>query len=996
MGPFWRILRWSCLLFCLLTARVSNAASAQQLLIKNWTRDDGLPSGTVTAVAQSPGGYLWVGTSAGLSQFDGMRFKSLDLRQVPGLHDQAVVCLSADHGGSLWIGLADGHLVRLREGVLSAFLPPSRETAYRYLQQVVEDRDRSLWTLNHEGSLNRLVGGVFKPGSDRADLIGLAEDIAGRVWVAGPGDLQVSEAGHWVSLWDRARQADFSPGALAPARNGGCWVAGNGCVRRFDAGRWVERYQLAPGEASVVSSLLEDGEGRLWLGSDGGGLVLCDKGYPTRRITQEQGLPGDRVRCLFEDREGNLWVGLEGKGLARVRTGMFSSYGRAEGLSGERVLCVCEGRAGEVWLGTDGHGVQRIQAGQIQHYGKQSGLSNECVSAVCRDRSGRLWVGTRGGGLFALDGERFIATGAELGFQRMVLALHEDVHGRLWLGEQTGPGRWIEALEQGRRQTLPVPGKLPRLEVCAIAETGDGSLWFGTGEEGLWRWQAGTFTHYGAQQGLPPGRLNTLYVDHIGTLWAAVAGAGLALWNREQFVSINASDGLPDENLTQVTDDGLGYLWCGSERGVFRVKQADLWRLAQGRGRHVECRLFTRTDGLPSDECTGQGCRTRDGRIWFATSVGVAAVDPRHVMFNPVPPPVVVEEVLLNGMPFSAGEKPPAGAPLRIRPGWSRLAFHYTALNFTAPARVRFNYRLRGFDETWVEAGIARRADYNYLPPGSYRFDVIACNEDNVWNRTGASLAFMVLPHYWQTWWFRLGILGGMLGATASSVRLVVTRRLRRRLARLERQRTLEQERARIAQDLHDDLGTSLTEIHFLSAVARSPSISPAQVKVRLESIAEKALEMIKALDEIVWAVNPKNDALPNLVNYLCLFAQHFLKPTAIRCRLDVSPDLPDLSLNAEQRHTLFLLTKEALANAAKHSGASELWLRVTQKSSRLTLVIEDNGRGFDPATLKQNGNGSRNGFKNIEARMKHLGGCGVVRGALGQGTRVELDLPLR
>lgn len=153
---------------------------------------------------------------------------------------------------------------------------------------------------------------------------------------------------------------------------------------------------------------------------------------------------------------------------------------------------------------------------------------------------------------------------------------------------------------------------------------------------------------------------------------------------------------------------------------------------------------------------------------------------------------------------------------------------------------------------------------------------------------------------------------------------------------------------------------------------------------------------MIKALDEIVWAVNPKNDALPNLVNYLCLFAQHFLKPTAIRCRLDVSPNLPDLSLNAEQRHTLFLLTKEALANAAKHSGASELWLRVTQKSSRLTLVIEDNGRGFDPATLKQNGNGSRNGFKNIEARMKHLGGCGVVRGALGQGTRVELDLPLR
>jgi len=304
---------------------------------------------------------------------------------------------------------------------------------------------------------------------------------------------------------------------------------------------------------------------------------------------------------------------------------------------------------------------------------------------------------------------------------------------------------------------------------------------------------------------------------------------------------------------------------------------------------------------------------------------------------------------------------------------------------------VQFRYQLVGLDESPVEAGSARVVRYSYLPPGNYEFHVTARNEGGDWHEAGASLAFEALPRYWQTWWFRLAGMGVLLGASAGTARWVITRRLRRRMAALEQQHALESERSRIAQDLHDDLGTSLTEINFLSAMAGSSSSSPNEVKGCLEGINEKSLELVKALDEIVWAVNPKNDSLPNLVNYLCLFAQDYLRPAAIQARLDVPPGLPDLPLNAEQRHTLFLVTKEALANAAKHSAASEVWLRVVLKDALLKLVVEDNGRGFEVGTLPTN----RNGLKNIENRMRCLGGCGQVHSAKDGGTRVEMELPL-
>jgi len=993
MSAIRRLGGWFCLL-ALLPKPPILGAGAREFLIQNWTREHGIPGTTVTSVSQTPDGYLWLGTFAGLARFDGVRFVTLDLRQRVGVPDNSISSLRTDQQGNLWIGTSGGHLVRMNRGTFTAYLPPSRQTADRYVQKIAQDQSGAIWALNYEGGLSRLTGDSFQTVTAPAGLLALVAGAGGRLWMARPDELLSWEDGNLQQVWGVSQEPRFQVSALAPARDGGCWIAGNGCVQLFNDGRLQETRAMLEGKQAAILGFLEDREGSLWLGTYGGGVMVIEPDGRMKRLGREVGLPSDLVRCLFEDREGNVWAGLEGRGLARIRRAMFSSYGQAERLSDETVLCACEGSEGEIWVGTNGDGVYRIQEQQIQRFGASEGLTNEFVWTVRQDRAGKVWAGTWGGGLFRLEGSRFMETSKEFGATPVVLALHEDKQGTLWLGQRTGPERVIEAVERGQRRTLTVPGELPRVEVRNIAETRDGSLWFGTTDEGLLRLENGHFRHYTVDDGLPTGGISTLHVDDEGALWLGVADVGLVLWEQERFAAVKGSHDVLGQNLNQITDDGLGFLWCGTRSGVVRVKKADLRRLAQGEEQPLNWRRFSKADGLPGNECSGGGFRARDGRLWFPTLTGIAVVDPRHLTPDPPPPTVLVEEVYVSGQRVYGRREVPDGtrALLEVPPGTSSLEFVYTALSFTAPDRLRFRYQLLGLDDERVDASSARVARYNRLPPGKYEFQVTARTESGEWNDATSNLEFVVLPHYWETSWFRLLAVVAALGATAGIARGVILRRVERRLAILKQQHALEAERSRISQDLHDDLGTSLMEIKFLSTVAGSASSSPAEIRDYLADINNKSLELVKALDEIVWAVNPENDSLRNLVNYLCLFAQEFLGTASIQCRLDVPPGLPDLPLNAEQRHTLFLVTKEALANAAKHSAANEVRLRVALSGSHLTLIIEDNGSGFDAATVKP----GRNGLRNIENRMKHLGGKAVIISVPQQGSRVQLELPLR
>ncbi len=474
------------------------------------------------------------------------------------------------------------------------------------------------------------------------------------------------------------------------------------------------------------------------------------------------------------------------------------------------------------------------------------------------------------------------------------------------------------------------------------------------------------------------------------------------------FHTLTTRQGLDDDVVSQILEDDFGHLWIGSNRGIFRLSKKLFEAYAAGRITSVEGVAYGKSEGLQSLECTGgfspAGLHARDGALWFSTVKGAVRIDPalmvvsgttnavtRNHLFNVLPPPVVIEEVQVDDDPVltAVGDGWPLPR-LDLRPGQKKIEIRYTALSFTAPEKVRFKHRLVGLDSGWVEAGDGRVARYAKLPPGEYRFEVTACNNDGVWNQKGARLPVRSVPYVWQTGWFLS--LAGLLAVAgvAGTARLVAVRRLRYKLAQLRQRNALDDERARIARDIHDDLGARLTKISLLSSLTERDLSDPHKTTEHVEEIACAVREVTSSLDEVVWAVEPKNDTLDNLATYLCQYAEEFLGGTSVRCRLKVPTLLPAFTLPSAVRHDIFLVVKEALNNVAKHAKASTAWLGLSFEKGRLTLTVEDDGCGFDVGTVRRG-----NGLDNMAKRVGRLGGEFRMEKKPEGGSRVMFSIPL-
>ncbi|HVM48882.1 MAG TPA: triple tyrosine motif-containing protein, partial [Candidatus Acidoferrum sp.] len=551
--------------------------------------------------------------------------------------------------------------------------------------------------------------------------------------------------------------------------------------------------------------------------------------------------------------------------------------------------------------------------------------------------------------------------------------------------------------------------KLGSPDVRAIAETPDGALWFGMLGGGLGCLKDGALRQFRKPDGLSSDFVLALYAEADGTLWIGTSDNGLCRLRDGRFATISSPQGMLASIVSQIADDGQGNLWLGSHHGILRVSKADLNRCASGQAGTVRCLSYGRAEGLTSQKCSGGFqpgvCQSADGRLWFPTAKGLAVIDPRGFTTNTVPPPVVIEELLVEGKPVALppDQSPGAAPPVQIPAGKQRFELRYTGLSFAAPDKVRFKYKLEGLEHDWMDAGPNRFVQYSYLPPGDYTFRVQACNNDDVWNELGASLAFTVLPRPWQTWWFKGALLALGGGAVAAVAVWAVRLRVRRRLEQLERQRALERERARIARDIHDDLGASLTRISLLSQGVRAELEGKPGAAADADQIYSTARELTRAMDEIVWAVNPRHDSLDSLSAYLGRFAQSFLSTAGVRCRLDLPLNPPHWPLSADVRHNTFLAFKEALNNVAKHAHASEVRISLELEPDAFVLLIADNGRGFDWAALKGQPApaddaarpGAGNGLLNMRRRLEEIGGTCEWDAAPGEGTRVRLVISL-
>jgi len=963
--------------------------------------EDGLPQNSVTAIVQTRDGYLWLGTYNGLARFDGVRFTVFADSTTPGLQSSRVTSLFEDDAGRLWIGHETGGLTRFKDGKFEAMEIRSTWKGGKIVA-IGADATQDLWLVNETGLLARWRDGlVLTPRAGVAPgIVSFATDNRGGVWIARDGKLSVLQGEKLVPVaFDGGSEDGYVQGICA-SRSGGLWVAIEGRVRQWQDNRWIKDLGAAPWGLSGILPLIEMQDGSLAAGTVDSGLYLIIPGGGALHFNRTNGLPQNWVRSLCEDREGNLWIGAGSGGLVALRAGKVATVNPPDDWQGRAVLSVSVARDGAMWIGTEGAGLYRFHDAQWTRFADNDGLANPFIWSVAEDAQGRLWAGTWGGGLFVLRSQRFERVPGLENLTAPVTALLHAPDGTSWVGTgdglmqyETGGMTWF-----GRPQGLELP------DVRAVAQSKDGTVWFGMSGGGLGRLKDGAVRQFWKRDGLSSDYVHCLRLEADGTLWIGTAGNGLIRLKDERFAVVGTKQGLPDGVICHIEEDERGFFWMSSHGGILRVSKAELHRCADGEIDIVPCLTYGKGDGLPTLECSGglqpAGCRTADGRMWFPTTKGLVAVNPTDVKHNQLPPPVVIEEVLVDDLPVIANGA--GGSPLEISPGRQQFEFRYTGLSFTAPEKVRFKHRLVGLETKWTDAGTKRAVNYSYIPPGKYNFRVLACNNDGVWNEAGGALAFTVLPHFWQTWWFRA--LAGFNAAAlvAGSVLFAARRRMHDKLERIERQRAVERERARIAKDIHDDLGASLTRITLLSQSARGELDNSPEAAADVDRIYRTARELTRAMDEIVWAVNPQHDTLDSLASYLGRFAQEFLNAVHIRCRLDLPMQLPAWPLTAEVRHNLFLAFKEALNNAVRHADASEVRVSLTIEPAGFALRLEDLGHGFatdreragdahDPARLA-----SGNGLANMHQRLTEIGGRCDIHSAPGQGTKVTFFVPIK
>ena len=567
--------------------------------------------------------------------------------------------------------------------------------------------------------------------------------------------------------------------------------------------------------------------------------------------------------------------------------------------------------------------------------------------------------------------------------------IHEDRQGALWIGTSKG----LNVFRAGKFKTYTPTNGLAGTDVMAICEDASGAIWLGT-DSGLSRWHDGQFTTFTTRQGLSHNSVDALYEDADHALWIGTKGGGLNRFKGDKFTAYTTKQGLFSDEIYEIVEDDFGYFWMSCRTGIFRVRKKDFEELDRGAIKVVSTTSFGKADGLLSVQCNGvskpAGWKGKDGRIWFPTIRGVVAVQSR-IETNQKLPPLVIEEIIADKRPVerervralqrSTPEGSAAPMVLKIPPGRGEIEIHYTALSFQAPEKNRFKYMMEGIDSAWIDAGAGREAHYNSIGPGSYRFRVIACNNDGIWNEAGATLLLEFLPHYWQTWAFKLAIL--------AALGLLLSAAYRFRVARL---RAMERLRIQIAADLHDDVGARLTKVAMVTELLDRETRQTDSIKPHIQSISRTTREIIQAMDEIVWTINPKNDTLDHLANYIFQYAQEYFQNTGVRCRLDLPARLPDFAISTEQRHNMFMAFKEALNNVLKHANATEVRIGLTVVDGQVTILIADNGRGFSTDQVRSSGNG----LDNMKARLERIGGKLVLDTRPAGGTTVRMEADVR
>jgi signal transduction histidine kinase/ligand-binding sensor domain-containing protein len=957
-------------------------------VLRVWDLEDGMPDHHVNSITRTDDGYLWITTFSGLVRFDGVRFQLMGKSELPGLPSPWVTPVFAASDRSLWLGLDQGGIARWdRHGQVKSVLP-------------VQPRPTNAsWSTS------------------------FAEDATGGVWFGSGHDARVylSKDGV-ISCFTTAEGVPSGPRVLVCSSAGAAiWCCTDEGIARFDGKAFAAVEAAGPGRKRITRRA----SGGIWASNGSKLHVYSDDGSKSLVADLEASLTGTYINIILEDHAGDLWIGSTSSGLFRFRDGSLEKVATSLG----QISSLMEDNEGTLWVGTWGGGLNRLTRRRFFVHKPHPETEEMGLVSICSDTEGRIWTVDQGGvpamrqggpgGSFEIP--------ADWQPQDHARVVHADASGNVWIGTSGGLIRWnagvftreslhadVRALLADGENSLWIATerngvlhrgpngyeKLPEdvgpVDVISLARDTAGRIWLGTRDGRVFFFEKGRFTPVM----LPDAELdwNVRFIlpegDHI---WLGTLLGGLYCWRDGKATRLPLDPALPLAEIRslfiQPAEKG-GFqgespddeFWFGTAQGLFSTSRREIERRLKGDEPEIAAKRHGFNDGLPNLEFAIGGAngvaKTPDGHLWFATNRGALEVRPAPLQLRGRARKVIIESARLD----RKSERTDRTGRLVLPPKPGLLRIGYTLPELVSPEQVRFRYRLSDRDDgDWNIVGADRESAFVGLAPGQYHFEVAAAVGSGPWLPGTASMGFTVRPAWWQTLYFKAAVILALVAAVWSIVML----RTRSKFRRLRQQRAVERERTRIARDMHDEVGANLT---FIASASRLALLDdPAGTAGHLEEISKTARETVDALDEIVWAVNPRYDSLAGTIEYLGKFALRLTSASGMKCEVDLPDEVPDLPLSADARHHLLLAVKEALHNAVKHSRGTKVHLLVTIERGELKVVVEDDGAGFSPDPVRA----GSNGLMNMRERMAALGGGIEFETSVQNGARVELRLPI-
>jgi signal transduction histidine kinase/streptogramin lyase len=998
------------------------AVLAQEYGFDVWTTANGLPQNTVTGVAQTPDGYLWLATFDGLARFDGVKFTIFDKGNTKGILNNRFSGIFVDKDGAIWAMTENGAVTIYRGGAFASVQIPetlgsqftivsdfrgdavieTNERFYYYLQEgefvrASEQKEKNVrqffygksgakWNFG-ENEISRLKDGQTTkyPLALPPEFLNLSvnvyvhEDNQGALWIKLKEKLYRLADGN-VTAFTKNEIAAFdelTPQQIFDDADGSVWFVfgdanlnrkANAQLIKYKDNRFVS-YNL--GESVSGTFGITDREGNFWLATPTGLRRVRQKLITS--LSVKDGLNRNEVYPLLETADGDVLIGTV-QGVNRYRQGKITDLGLKYSQGFPLYMRgLWEDEQARVWLGFQGEGGfgRFEETGSVKRVGNDK-LPNGATD-FASDQSGNIWIATEEGLFKYKDDSKIAHYTVKDGLHNdKIITIRFDRNGNLWLGTYDGLAL-LKEREKGRKgegetNGEPQPSSSPRLPVSPSP-----------------------FLSFNHIENSPKGFVRAIFEDADGTLWFGTYSDGLVRYKDGKFFNYRVEHGLFNNGVFAILEDNRGNFWMSSNRGIHRVGKQELNDFADGKIPKLNSVSYDEKDGMLNAECNGgripSAIKTKDGKLWFPTMGGVAIIDPEAEKINPNPPPVVIENISIDRK--SAIRNP--NSTIEMLPGQTNLEIAYTGLSLIKSEQIKFRYRLEGLEENWVEAGTKRTVDYSYLPAGNYTFRVIAANANGVWNTEGAAVKIIVHPYFYQTWWFRV--------LAAFAVALIIWLIYHNRVSHLQeiadaktafsRQliESQEAERKRIAAELHDGLGQNLVVIKNRAMLGINKGDDKERVARELNNISESAAQALEEVREIT------NNLRPQLLDRLGLTKaiNAMLKKVSGVINLESEIDSIDGIFNETQEISIYRIVQESLNNIIKHSDASDAIVRIKRDANKVLITIEDNGKGFDVANTKSNNSGL--GLVGLKERAQLLNGEFVIDSKIGKGTKIRVAI---